>query len=692
MDVLPVWPPASPAADSSAVKRLAVSGYRVVAAIGLGVAGAGLFGAFEYAKQVEQLTKWAQAQKNLAAETGITVGQMQQLSRVSEITGVNLTAATKATSNLAEELTKGGSRAKEIGQALGQLGLGQGVAFENPSNAINTIAGALAKIPESADRARIAVQLLGESGRSLAGIAAEWGSATGKTKIIDDETIKRLSDAQESLKQFGQQWDLLLAKASTPLTFILRTITDVGSEDYRQNPNGASRGGGRISGFPAPLSPSDFARLGSQADAAGFTFGSTGPPSEGDLKASRLKTFNSFAANYGTPEDRYSSTISDIEAKQSALRQSMVSGTVSQSEAQSQYASLEAQKEAAKERERNAVRLREEREHFQQLIRKPVESGAESLRLLGQLPRDFPDLTDTQDYVGFRTWLTTNPSTGVLGYLKAQGARTAAEAESESRQQQRIDLRGYDRQFRTEQRQEPGRIDQGFVESAGLITRGLNGQRSLDLARAQQRLAISTGSTSRYGLTSSQIRGLDYTQSAAAIQAELAPQRTALLRTAYIDQYAASQVTPGSDARLKLDADARAALLELEVKETDAKTKGIEAINKFNESIDKATEAMRSQFAGGFESILMGAQHGALRGQAGKGALDALRGFGESIESTILHNVGAKIFDTGGGSALRKLGGFLPDWATQGTILGKQDEPIKANTNCHGHQYQGHRN
>ena len=649
-------------------------------AIGLGAVGVGAFAGFEYVNHVEELAKWAQAQKNLAAETGITVGQMQQLSRVSEITGVNLTAATKATANLSEELLKGGARAKEIGSALGQLGLGSGVAFENPSQAINTVVGALAKIPDAADRARVAVQLLGESGRGLAAVSTEWGSATGKTKIIDDETIKRLSDAQENLKALGNAWDVLLGKASKPLTFIINTIAGGGTmspgdpfatpNDVRKNytnssPIDVTHGG--VIPFGSVIGPP---RLASDAQISGNI-------AQG--KADRLKQFTGFASAYGTPEDTYSAATSGISTKQEALKQQFVNGSLSEAEARSQYASLESQKAAAKETERRANQLREQRDRFQSLIRKPVESGAEALRLLGQLPKEFPDLTGTSDYLGFQQFL-------LLGNGGGLAAATAEAREGTERFAARTDAesrgvnRGYDREYALSQRL-GGENDRAVTESAGLVGRGITGQRGLDEARARQGLAFTSG-TSRYGFTSSQLRRLDYSQAAGAIQAELAPQRTALLSTAYADQYAAGQLPEGSDSRLKLEQEARSALLELDVKELDAKTKGIEAVNRFNESIDKAAEAMRSQFSNGFESILMGAQHGAQRGQAGKGALDALRGFGESIESTILRNVGAKIFDTGGGSATRKLGAFLPDWLTQGTILGKQDEPIKANTDA----------
>lgn len=200
------------------------------AAAGLGAGAIGLFGALEIGKHVEELAKWAQAQQNAARELGITNQQMEILSRISDETGFKLEGLAKAASDMGTEILKGGERAREIQTGLKDLGLGAGVAFKPAYGAMEDIIHALERIPDPAERSRRAIELLGETaGRQAAAIADNWDKLTASTskRLLSDTQIHQLDEARQRMKELGEAWDLVIARAVKPVTFVLNVVRNI---------------------------------------------------------------------------------------------------------------------------------------------------------------------------------------------------------------------------------------------------------------------------------------------------------------------------------------------------------------------------------------------------------------------------------------------------------------------------------
>lgn len=677
-----------------AAGSLGLSGVGVA---GLGAAAVGAFGAIEYAKQESELMKWAQAQRNLSSEIGVTIQEAQRLSRVSEVTGVDIEGASKSVAKLSEEMIKGGNRSREITNTLEQLGLKSSVAFETPSKAVDMIADALSKIPDKAERSRLAVDLLGDSGRNLAGIADRWSNISSKIKLIDDGTIEKLADAREKMKLMGEQWDLLLAKASKPALFTINVLARIADgkfwETVADKVDGGFLGPRAVYGTSnegAPLAaqlrewqgssfgpqflrsrPTLGAVGGLGAGLRGSAFIPTAEPSDAAKKDSRIKAFNKFRETQGGYEEQYRISISEIQRKEDLIEARVAKGEIGESAAESEHLKLEADRAAAEARKKAAEDAKHKLAEYKVFIAQPVRSYKEANDKLLRLQKDFPGMPIPANLYGGSVAYAFSlvGSTGYKTAAKTKDLEDLIGKESKLAANQTLKL-----EEPTPQQREGNRIQSDIYQlGLGGITERYDLNR-LEVGRAS---AIREG-TSRYGLTERQIQALNLSQGLAGIQQGLIPEAASLRAKATLAGQSASAAGIGDEERTKYLQIQHDASTDADNKEIEAKTKSIEIINRFNESIDKAAESVRSQFSGGLESIILGAQRG------GKGAKSAIRGFGEQIEGQLLHNIGDRLYGdpskgTGASSTLQKIGSKLPDWITKGTILApvgaKKDVP-----------------
>ena len=297
-------------AASSLLGGLGLSGG---ASVAIGGVAAGIFAGVEFARSLDQLAKWAQEQKNAAAETGVTVSEMQELSRVSERTGVSLTGAAKSVQDLSKEMVAGGGRAREIQSALSELGLRSSVAFEEPYKGLTDIQKGLSAIKDPVERDRVAIELLGEA----AGRAAVATAGIGKSgNIIDPGTVATLNQAREQMELIGEKWDLLKSKFANPLLATLKVVTAVEdsiqhggwwNSDPRMAMFGASAGK-----WPAPAPRG----MGSYP----FDLGA-------EDSAARNSHALAWMTAHGTAEDRYRSTDEGIETDQKRIRDQYQAGS-----------------------------------------------------------------------------------------------------------------------------------------------------------------------------------------------------------------------------------------------------------------------------------------------------------------------------------------------------------------------------
>ena len=640
---------------SQAAQSLGISGG---AAAGLGFAAAGAYGLVELAKHVGETAKWAQEQRNLGKEFGISAGEMATFSLAAETTGVNVQGAIKSVSGLSEELLKGGPKYKEVSVALSELGLKPETAFKPTSDGIKDIVSALSKIPDETDRSRKAVELLGESGRSLAALVGNMPDLQDKLNVSDD-AVNRVARLRDILAEIDSS-----AKGGflDALAFVLQGVLP----DRSFNPaKGKLALPNNIQA--KPLDTTYGIQIGNGA------FGELRTPAQ--ITAERVAYSQSYQEKHGTPEDKYQSTLASIDIdKKKAERGFKQDFTLDQAGYNRAMEGISARKATAlatKQAEEEAIRKRKE---YEKLISEPVRSYKEGNDLLLKLNKEFPGFPVPPQLYGSAV-AYASAEAGKVGeseYLKTPSLYSLIGKEAGAEK-----FRVIRPEEPTPQQRESDRIQNDIT---GLRAGVLHNATAEAIAQSGYTTALASGQ-SRYGMTQAQISRLELSQSLAAIAAQTGPQVAGLRGRAALLTQSAGATGISDEQRFKYQQESHDALIEADNKELEARTKSVDAINKFNDSIDKATEAMKHEFAGGFESILMGAQTGALHGQAGAGALGALRNFGTRTEGTILNNVGGLIFDNikdkftrpGSDSTLGKV--------LSGTIFGPLDakkDPVAA--------------
>ena len=138
---------------------------------------------------------------DLADKTGLSVSTLQEMSFVAGQTGTTIEALSKAALDLGIRLGKGG---KGVAEAVSELGLElktlQGLS---PDEQFREIARAVGEIESPQDRARIAVELFGKSGKEiLAAIEQGYDRLAAAAPIMSDKNV-------ESLDRIGDHWALL---------------------------------------------------------------------------------------------------------------------------------------------------------------------------------------------------------------------------------------------------------------------------------------------------------------------------------------------------------------------------------------------------------------------------------------------------------------------------------------------------
>jgi hypothetical protein len=631
-------------------------------AIGGGVAAATMLA--HEVKEIENLGKWVQEQRNAAAAIGITTQQMETLTRVSERTGVNMNAAAKSAFNLGEELTRGGPKAREIQVSLKELGLTTAVAFENSYNSINDIAKALSRIPDHAERVRVAVQLLGESGRAVAEVADKLASTEGKVKILDPAQEANLIAAKNAMDEFGHAWDDLKAKAAVPLTFTLNIVGKV--MGVESGIYGAVAGGGKGGSLKERITSNVLHALGY----------STQPEQDAAAKeqardnevagqtAARVKNLQTFRAPYLTPSARAAADKAAVDIQEESLTQRYVHATpagtaaeklipglfgpsVNEKQARQGIAGFEQQKrnieETEKAREKAISETRSQRERLQKLP--PPKDAKEALAQAALLSgAEFNRLQNDPALVARRadtaTWLVglpedpaarlrrlgtvgggiAQPHTGGFASLQAEGIGPHLEqAQKASAHESAVALSNL--------MKDQSRDTREFQEN----------QKALEedtMAQEKMRAAIEAARTGMARRTMSPITSAR--QQLADTQRKIQDEtfvKTAPLQGT-VDEAARISALPsaGKDEQRTLDT----ALANLNRAEIEGKTKSIEAIAKFNEAIAESAEKMKENFAHGFASFIMGAQSG----KAG----DAFKNLATGFERTVLTNLGGVLW------------------------------------------------
>lgn len=637
---------------SQLFQSLGISGGTALAA---GGAVIGATAAYEAYKQAEDTAKYAQQIQNLSKELGTTTGQTQILGRVSEVTGIQTNALFQTLRAMNRELTETGPKSTQVGRALNELGLSTGIAFKQPYEQLLDILGALKKL-DQASRERVAINLLGESqsaggfsGRSLLALVDNYkdvvSSVKGTGVILGDDTVTNMSKFAQDSKLASLSW-----------TSIGQSI----GETTSQIATWASKG---------------------------FLFALNTLP-------------GNMGARFGQPSDRKTKEPDDLTSEQRAtasLKEWLGAGRLTKAK-DLEMAGLSPVERLDAEHKRLLSEATSDLSDYKLGRTPPSAYIADRKRILAneaakkrqeELERQqhtFSELRPTDE-------MSPDEMSGELKnfhqrYSLILGSSGARQRLQTLQQGQLVD------QNNVLGRSAVGRNDIFMKEEAGAIHKGLqrdvkeaveqvrdqleNVRNSDTAARGEEASGIASGKIQRalssdastYGMTPMQIARRVMNESIENAGAEAIPKGIRLGREIESRTNALGELQgvgiPGDkadDERQRLSAELIEKQLDLRAQETDAQLKSIDAIKKWNDAVDKSNEAMRSQFGGGFASVVMGFQRG-----GGKGGLSALKGFFEGEESTVLKNIGEKIYGQGG-SIHAKSGTFLGD-ILHGTIGG----------------------
>lgn len=146
---------------------------------------------------------YAETIKDTSAKMGVSMQATQRWKFAAEQTGASLENVSKSVLKLSQGLAGGDKGLKE---ALATAG----VQFESlrgmkPEDAFNTVAAAIAKIPDPMLQAKVALEAFGKGGAELLPALREgFVSLADGVATMSDDTINRLDDAKDAWAAFGR--------------------------------------------------------------------------------------------------------------------------------------------------------------------------------------------------------------------------------------------------------------------------------------------------------------------------------------------------------------------------------------------------------------------------------------------------------------------------------------------------------
>jgi len=694
------------------------SGLSGGAALGLGAAAVGVVGAYALTKLIEDTTKYAQEQLNLARATGLTVQQTQALGRVSEITGTQANGLFTVLRKMNDSLIGGGAAARNVETGLKELGLTMDTAFKAPEAQLRDLFGALQKITSIAERGRIIDQIFGSGAKdTLLAQVDKFERLYEITKkgVIDEKSLKQLEDFKEKASIAGLEWDKLKETLAVKAVGFIELIFSTGGKldlsprnvadkvgTFLQGPigmynravyEGARAIPGAIGGLFGNAVNNAFVQGAGGADTGPGPYVPKGPATPQDVKdASRVdersRIYRMLQSSGGDEVERIQSTISNLDTDIKAAREKALGESGTLGDAQ-KVQGLEAQRVGLRRQLQIQQQIKSELLSLSEFGGISTEAeGVEAARALTRRGA-FRAIKESGTAGQRQTLLGLTTQAIGTGYPTLSGGSPYFDPLSrigELRGGSLNDLAEYYKDLADKERREKREADEAIrgidVTQTGSDKEARGAQLS---GIASIRLSQARGDAfSKYGL-----RPLDISrrQAEAALSAN---QQEGGVQEAFINAQIKSRQAAlyslgrvgGDDEKVGLETEKKRAeieelQLELSGKQNDRLTKSVDIIAKFNDAVDKSAEAIRSEFASGFESIILGAQRG-----GGKGLKGALRGFGEQQEGIILRNIGEKVFDQIKGP-LGSVGGSLPKSVQdilKGTILQAPVDKIKDNT------------
>ncbi len=320
-------------------------------------------------------------------------------------------------------------------------------------------------------------------------------------------------------------------------------------------------------------------------------------------------------SGHGTPEDQYRSTDEAIDTDQKRIRDRYQAGDLSSSQFDSQMAAIEARKAAAASARKSAEQYRGQVENFQREVAAPVDS-ADTIRQLGELPKRYNLLGG---YGPYRDWIHQ------LG-AHAPGAMQQIGADMISRQFPGLTTGDYSKLYSPtgkENEEFQYGLERGVRDAQGSqtqidkdqhqrlddITARMRDTTEDNNAALRLRTAITSGARGALsrngGLSSTGIAQLDLADTIRLIRQSYSASAGPI--TSAIGQQTGElglATTPDQQQAIQRQIDNEKA--QLQKLQNDRLTQSVDALNKFNESVDQASKKLEDEF-GNFASGLVSA-------------------------------------------------------------------------------------
>jgi hypothetical protein len=180
------------------------------------------------------------ATRNLSTRLGMTYGEFAGIAYAADLADVSMESVGNAAQKAEIAFAKASGGSKVATAAFGSLGLSvQDLAGMNPAQRFTAIAAALQNVPDSAERARLAVALFGKSGAQLlpmfeggaAGIAEAAAEAERFGLTLNAQQATAVDNMGDSFQKAGQAvagiTQQVVAYLAPALEAITTTFTDL---------------------------------------------------------------------------------------------------------------------------------------------------------------------------------------------------------------------------------------------------------------------------------------------------------------------------------------------------------------------------------------------------------------------------------------------------------------------------------
>lgn len=218
--------------------------------------------------------------KNFSLRTGLSIQATQQFIGAAQIAGVNAFALESSVRKLSEALADGGVEGKKSADALARVGVQAYTAhgqLRPMDQILPEIFRKLNDVKNPADRATLALELLGRSGRELIPLLGNLDAFMAKSKelgaVIDSEGIKKVDSYGMAVRELGTAWDGLIRKLGVKAVGIIELSGIMGGLQKGIQAASTATGQSVISGLGLTSAAALFPPLLPFLAAAGFVGG-----------------------------------------------------------------------------------------------------------------------------------------------------------------------------------------------------------------------------------------------------------------------------------------------------------------------------------------------------------------------------------------------------------------------------------